>query len=292
MLSNRFDLGCAGAAWTQERLTSPGFLLTAPIQVTAAVGLTMKSTGIKTWADTAGKRMGGVRGEVYLEDGGKMLKDLADKTEFPGPQEGLLALTNSQVDFLMMNLVQATYFLKNAPAEGLSSRSIAEPLKVYPESLCVNGNEPDLLTAVNILLGNYRADGSYAKTRERIRPRTPICWIACRRSATERHDLTGVGGSGSWTFTSKSFGSCGRRWPGEPSTPSFSRWRCWRRAPPAGSRSPPGFNSRRPWLRRTPRGVELGGAGHAAADAPFRRLHGTAADRNHAAAVRARRRPA
>lgn len=161
LASNRFDLGCAGAAWTQERLTSPGFLLTAPIQVTAAVGLTLKSTGIKTWADTAGKRMGGVRGEVYFEDGGKMLKGLADKTEFPGPQEGLLALSNSQVDFLMMNLVQATYFLNNAPQKDQLAL-IGDPLKVYPESLCVNGNEPDLLTAVNILLGNYRADGSYA----------------------------------------------------------------------------------------------------------------------------------
>ena len=78
----------------------------------------MKGNDIKTWEDTAGKHMGGVRGEVYYEDGGKMLKDLGDKTEFPGPQEGLLALMNHQVDFLMMNLVQATYFLNNGAAEG------------------------------------------------------------------------------------------------------------------------------------------------------------------------------
>lgn len=161
LAANRFDLACAGAAWTPPRLTSPDFFLTSPIQVTAAVGLTLKSTGIKTWADTAGKRMGGVRGEVYYETGGKELKNIADKTEFPGPQEGLLALTNSQVDFLMMNLVQATFFLKNAPqADQLAL--IDKPLKVFPEALCVNGREPDLLTAVNLLLGNYRADGSYA----------------------------------------------------------------------------------------------------------------------------------
>jgi ABC-type amino acid transport substrate-binding protein len=162
LASNRFDTGCAGAAWTQQRLTSPDFLLTSPIQVTAAVGLTLKSSGIKTWADTQGKRLGGVRGEVYYEDGTKKLKGLAGQTEFPGPQEGLLALLNSQVDFLMMNLVQATYFIQQSPQKD-SLSIIAEPLKVYPESLCVNGRESDLLTAINILLGNYRADGSYKK---------------------------------------------------------------------------------------------------------------------------------
>lgn len=173
LAANRFDMACAGAAWTKERLSSPDFFLTAPIQVTAAVGLTTKASGIKTWADTSGKRMGGVRGEVYFEDGGKELKDLADKTEFPGPQEGLLALMNSQVDFLMMNLVQANYFLKNAPqADQLAL--VENPLKVYPEALCVNPHEPDLLTAVNLLLGNYRADGSYAALVEKYAKNTDM----------------------------------------------------------------------------------------------------------------------
>jgi len=162
LAANRFDLGCAGAAWNQERLLSPNFLLSNPIQVTAVVGLTLKSSGINTWTDTVDKRMGGVRGEIYLEDGVYYLKEVASTSEFPGPQEGLLALSNSQVDFLMMNLVQAGYYMENSP-QADSLALIAEPLALYPESLCVNAQEADLLTAINILLGNYRSDGSYAK---------------------------------------------------------------------------------------------------------------------------------
>jgi ABC-type amino acid transport substrate-binding protein len=137
--------------------------LSNPIQVTAVVALTLKNSGITAWTDTVGKRMGGVRGEIYLEDGVYYLKEVASTTEFPGPQEGLLALSNSQVDFLMMNLVQAGYYMENSPQADSLALISDPPLALYPESLCVNAQEPDLLTAINILLGNYRSDGSYAK---------------------------------------------------------------------------------------------------------------------------------
>jgi hypothetical protein len=40
---------------------------------------------------------------------------------------------------------------------------VGPALEVFAQSLCVNPNEPDLLVAVNTLLGNYRADGTLSE---------------------------------------------------------------------------------------------------------------------------------
>ncbi|RVA21222.1 amino acid ABC transporter substrate-binding protein, partial [Mesorhizobium sp. M7D.F.Ca.US.004.03.1.1] len=160
--SNRFDLGCAGAAWTKERLTSPDLLLTNPIVVTSTVAITRKDSGINSWEATEGKRMGGTRGEVYFEQAKSALTKVAEAVEFPGSNEALLALVNGQVDFVMMNKGSSTFALTQFPQADQLAMVSTKPLAAFPESLCVNPRETDLLTAMNILLGNYRATGQLA----------------------------------------------------------------------------------------------------------------------------------
>jgi ABC-type amino acid transport substrate-binding protein len=156
--ANRFDMGCDGASWTTERLSSAQFLMTAPTAVNATVGLTRKDTGIKTINDARGKTVGGVRGEIYFESARKALPGTRT-VEFPGMTESLLGLTNGQADMIALNLSNALNVLATAPNR--DSLAIVGPaLEVFPQSLCVNPNEPDLLAAVNLLLANYRADGT------------------------------------------------------------------------------------------------------------------------------------
>lgn len=161
LAANRFDLACDGASWTPERLGSDQFLLTSPTGLNATVGIALKSSGIKTFEDIKDKTVGGVRGEIYFE-GAKKAIPTAKSTEFPGLQESLLGLQNGQSDVIVTNLSNALNILQSAPNK--SDLTLVGPaLEVFPQSLCVNPKEADLLVAVNVLLGNYRADGSLSK---------------------------------------------------------------------------------------------------------------------------------
>jgi ABC-type amino acid transport substrate-binding protein len=158
LAANRFDLACDGASWTSERLSSTQFLMTAPTAVNATVALTRKDTGIKTFADAKTADLGGVRGENYFE-GAKTSLPEAPATEFPGMQESLIGLQNGQVKLVAMNLSNALNVLATAPNKD-ELALVGPALQVYPQGLCVNPKEPDLLVGINTLLGNYRADGS------------------------------------------------------------------------------------------------------------------------------------
>lgn len=164
--ANSFDIACAGAAWTAERLGSQDFHMTSPIGVNGTLGVTTKSTGITSWNDTAGKRLGGVTGEVFLRDAREKLQGLAEVTEFPGSAESLLALSNGQVDFIVQNMTVINHMLKNAPNKD-DLVLIGPPLSIYPTALCVNPRETDLLKAVNLLLANYRSDGTLKQLYEK-----------------------------------------------------------------------------------------------------------------------------
>ena len=158
LAANRFDMACDGASWTKERLGSDQFLMTAPTSLNASVALTRKETGIKTIADGKGKAVGGVNGENYYEDLKKALPD-SPNTGFPGEQEALIALGNGQVDLVGMNLMNAMDILAHAPNKD-DLALVGPAMRVFPQGLCVNTREPDLLSAANMLLGNYRADGT------------------------------------------------------------------------------------------------------------------------------------
>lgn len=159
LAANRFDLGCEGASWTNERLTSSDFFMTRPIKVQVNVALVRKDSGIKTFADMAGKKLGGVKGENEL----KTLVDKLGVTEdkalaLPGVTESRLALMNKQIDVYGTGLHAAVAVMEGP--DGDKFQIVSEPTSVGVGGFCVNRREPDLLNAVNFLIAQYRADGT------------------------------------------------------------------------------------------------------------------------------------
>jgi ABC-type amino acid transport substrate-binding protein len=157
--ANRFDLGCEGASWTNERLTSPDFFLTRPVKVQVNVAVVRKDSGIKTFADMASKKLGGVKGEIEM----KALTTkvgVADDTALalPGVTEARLALMNKQIDVFGTGLHAATAVMDGP--DGDKFMIVSEPTSVGVGGFCVNRREPDLLNAVNFLMAKYRADGT------------------------------------------------------------------------------------------------------------------------------------
>ncbi|WP_171060718.1 ABC transporter substrate-binding protein [Poseidonocella sp. HB161398] len=158
LAAGRFDLACDGASWNPERLGSDQFLMTSPTGLNATVGITTKDSGVTSFEDVGDAVVGGVRGEIYFEGAKKALPE-AETAEFPGLQESLMGLMNGQAGVIVMNLSNALNTLEESPVKDQLAM-VGPALEVFPQSLCVNPNEPDLLVAVNTMLGNYRADGS------------------------------------------------------------------------------------------------------------------------------------
>ena len=175
LAANRFDMGCAGAAWTKARLSSADFLMSDPTDVTASAGLTLKDSPINNWSDITGKKMGGIRGEVYFEDAKtKLTKAAPNALAFQGNNEAIMALVNKQVDFVMFNLPGVEYAISKSPYAS-KLKMMKTTLTAFPESMCINAREPDLLVAMNVMLGNYRSTGQLkqwaldaAKTSDQI----------------------------------------------------------------------------------------------------------------------------
>lgn len=164
--ANRFDMACASAAWTTARLGSDDFIMSSPIAVSGLLALTTKSSGINGWDGVAGKRLGGVQGEIYLQDAKRLLPGLGPVTEFSGAPDMVLALQNNQVDIVVTNSTIMRFIMQAAPNK--ADLVVIGPAKsIYPGGLCINPREADLAKAVNVLLANYRSDGTlksiYAK---------------------------------------------------------------------------------------------------------------------------------
>jgi polar amino acid transport system substrate-binding protein len=160
LAANRFDIGCEGADWTPARLGSPDFFMTRPIEVAVNVGMVLKSSGIKTWADVVGKRLGGVKGEEELKDliakaGATASKDVL---ELPGVAEARLALLNGQFDVYGIGLATAQGLMTGP--DGDKFAILPGPTNVTPGSICVNKNEGDLAQAIDIMIAKYRVDGT------------------------------------------------------------------------------------------------------------------------------------
>lgn len=159
LAANRFDLGCEGASWTNERLNSKDFFLTRPVKVQVNVAVVRKDSGIKTFADMKDKKLGGVKGEIELK--ALLTKTgAADDTalSLPGVTEARLALLNKQIDVFGTGL-HAAVAVMDGP-DGDKFMLVSEPTSVGVGGFCVNAREPDLLNAVNFLMAKYRADGT------------------------------------------------------------------------------------------------------------------------------------
>ncbi len=158
LAANRFDIACEGASWNPDRLRSKDFFLTRPVNVSATVGIVLKDSGITSWDDVAGKRLAGVKGENEYNTT-KELVNPGSTLDMPGKPEAIRAVLNKQADVFSVDVVSAqTLIEKSGEADRLTM--IGPALNVGVQSLCVNKNSPDLLSAVNLLLTNYRVDGT------------------------------------------------------------------------------------------------------------------------------------
>ena len=165
LAANRFDIACEGASWTKARLGSPDFYMTRPLEVAINVGVVLKSSGIASWSDAAGKRLGGVKGEQELKD---LLAKAGAKTaslELPGVPEARLALLNGQYDVYGTGMQVAQTLLKGE--DGDKFTILGEPTAVDASGFCVNKNEGDLAQAVNVLLAKYSVDGTMARINKK-----------------------------------------------------------------------------------------------------------------------------
>jgi ABC-type amino acid transport substrate-binding protein len=160
LIANRFDMACEGALWNNDRLTSGQFLLSRPVEVSGVVAIIRANSGIKTWSDVDGHALGGVNGEDEFAAAQKAVK-ASSTLALPGRPEGLLAVLNNQVSAFALNVSTAKVMVDQSPRKN-ELAIIGPVLDMVPESLCVNRNEPDLLEAVDILLTNYRVDGTLA----------------------------------------------------------------------------------------------------------------------------------
>lgn len=166
LAANRFDMGCEGASWTNERLTSKDFFLTRPVKVQVNVAVVRKNSGITDFADMTGRKLGGVKGENELKSLlAKLDGNPDDALALPGVAEARLALMNKQIDVYGTGLHAATALLDGP--DGDEFIIIPEPTSVGVGGFCVNHNEPDLLNAVNFMIAKYRADGTIKELNEK-----------------------------------------------------------------------------------------------------------------------------
>ncbi|BCP52375.1 amino acid ABC transporter substrate-binding protein [Kaistia sp. 32K] len=166
LVANRFDLGCEGALWTNARLSSQDFFLTRPIQVQVNVAMVRKDSGIQSYADMAGKKLGGVKGEVELQSLLTKLNASPDGVlSLPGISEARLALLNKQMDVYGTGLHIAAAAMEGP--DGDKFTILPEPTSVGVASFCVNHREADLLNAVNFLIARYRSDGTMKAINEK-----------------------------------------------------------------------------------------------------------------------------
>ncbi|GGG76389.1 ABC transporter substrate-binding protein [Salipiger pallidus] len=166
LAANRFDLGCEGASWNNDRLTSNDFFLTRPVKVAIHVAVVKKDSDYDSLDDLAGVKIGGVKGEMEL----KHLVEATGHAEedalgLPGVTESRLALMNGQIDAYGTGLHAATALLESEGGDQF--KILSTPTSVGVGGFCVNAREPDLLTAVNFLLAKYRTDGTIRELNDK-----------------------------------------------------------------------------------------------------------------------------
>ncbi len=160
LAANRFDLAGENVSWNADRLTSADYLLTRPVAVAGTVLLVRADSGITSWATMKGHKLGGVKGEVEFDTAQKAI-GATDGIGLPGRPEGLMAVLNKQVDGFAADASTAQRLIDTSPRKA-ELRMVEPAINMQPASICVNKNEGDLAQAVNILLTNYRVNGTLA----------------------------------------------------------------------------------------------------------------------------------
>lgn len=160
LAANRFDLAGENVSWNADRLTSADYLLTRPVAVAGTVLLVRADSGITSWATMKGRKLGGVKGEVEFDTAEKAI-GVTDGIGLPGRPEGLMAVLNKQIDGFAADASTAQRLIDTSPRKA-ELRMVEPAINMQPASVCVNKNEGDLAQAVNVLLTNYRVNGTLA----------------------------------------------------------------------------------------------------------------------------------
>ncbi|WP_347555057.1 transporter substrate-binding domain-containing protein [Robbsia sp. KACC 23696] len=160
LAANRFDLAGENVSWNADRLTSADYLLTRPVAVAGTVLLVRADSGITSWATMKGRKLGGVKGEVEFDTAEKAI-GATDGIGLPGRPEGLMAVLNKQIDGFAADASTAQRLIDTSPRKA-ELRMVEPAINMQPASVCVNKNEGDLAQAVNVLLTNYRVNGTLA----------------------------------------------------------------------------------------------------------------------------------
>ena len=164
--AGRFDMVCSSTGRTPQRLASPDIYMSDPT-VKNFTTLVVRS-GDKRFGtvDVAkGKRIGAVRG---AQEGNVLVRTYFQNdvqiVEYPGISEGVLDLKNERIDAFAANALVASYFAKGDDALRVVTPGFAiEGTSPYEHGLVVRRAEPELLAAVNKLIAEMKADGTFAK---------------------------------------------------------------------------------------------------------------------------------
>jgi ABC-type amino acid transport substrate-binding protein len=158
-----FDLGDGGIFESPERLKSTTFIMSKPYLCVGLTAVVTQQSGLKTWADLKGKRLGGTTGEADYQTAQAYLKqngwNPSTTVLFPGHPEAILGLTQNRIDAFAVEVDSALYSITQAP-QGAQLTVIKPFLAPAPEGTAFTASEKDLATAVNGIITQMLSDGT------------------------------------------------------------------------------------------------------------------------------------
>jgi len=159
--TGRIDLIASGMTATPERAESRTF--TEPYFHTGLCLLVNSKSGIKTDKDVDGKRVTVKLGTTGAINAPKFFPNSPITTL---PSEGACALevVHGRADAFFYDQLSV---LRHARANPSTTRALLKPLTTEPYAMAVKLNDTKFANRINEFLATMRADGRYAKLRER-----------------------------------------------------------------------------------------------------------------------------
>ena len=169
LTTGKFDIAGSGVRHTPERLASPDYRVLHPHRGQSVGIMVRKGSGIDTYADLAGKRLGATRGEAYeaivkdqyVEELGKTIGEVIaeEVKQYPGHQEGMLDLLNDRIDAYTTSTASLTYMAKESP-QGDELAVLQPTLSPNASGTFIRNDLPELEEALNQLIDQYLEDGT------------------------------------------------------------------------------------------------------------------------------------
>lgn len=161
--AGKFDVVASGLRRTPERLASKDFIVTDAFNAEGVLLMVKKDSGITSWEDMKGKKLGIIRGEhegeIAVEKVGNIV---AETLEYPGKQEGMLEVLNGRIDGFAAGGSGMAYQLNTAP-QGDQLTLVGPALDIRDQGMAVRKEAPELAAKLNELIAAGLADGSIHK---------------------------------------------------------------------------------------------------------------------------------